>query len=495
MRRILFLFFIFLNLTVKADYQWTETCLSAYNYASKLNFKQSQLLIAEEKKQHPTNQIPKFIESHIDFLKAFINENEDDLAKLKENNEKRISEFEEYDFKSPYQRLCVAEMYMQIALVRIKFEEYIGCVYNVRKAYKLYEKNQKEYPQFKPNLRGLGLIHAIVGAIPRNYAWAASLLGLTGTVDQGLGELNTLLAATYHEHKIEYLRDETIVMLTFLEMNLSKDKNSPNIRYRLQNLDDLNEKPFLQFSKAVFHISIGENDSVISILANRKQNSETAPLPYLDYMEGTALLNNLDYSAINHFKKFIRIFKGKSYVKSAWQRIAWIHLLQGDEEGYLTNMLNCKTTKTIDAFTDEDKASVSDANKGDIPNLILLRARLLFDGGYYTRALNELACKSQTNFPTQRDKLEFTYRLARIFDKQNKIDNALSLYEQTIKNSADYDYYFAAYSAFLIGKIYEDQHNKTKAIKYYKITLAMRDHEYQNSIDQKAKSGLGRLEH
>ncbi len=493
MRRLLLLFFILFNLTVKADYQWTENCLSAYNYASKLNFKQSRLLLADEKLANPNNLIPIYIESQINFLESFINEQNSDLEKLKTNNEIRIKILEENEIKSPYKKLCIAEMYLQKALARVKFEEYIGCIYDVRKAYILLSENQKEFPEFKPNLRGLGLIHSLVGAIPKNYSWVTSLLGLSGTIAQGLGELNLLLTSTNQQPELTYLRDETIVMLTFLEMNLGKDRNDLKIRNRLSNLNELNEKPLLQFAKSVFHASNGENDSVISILADRKKNSESSNLSYLDFMEGTALLNNLNLSAINNFKKYIETFKGKSYINSAWQRVAWIKLLQGDKEGYLLNMSNCNLSNRGKSIVDEDKQALNDSKGTEIPNIILLRSRLLFDGGYYSKSLQELAGKTITNFPSQKDQLEFSYRLARIFDKQNNFDKALYLYEQTLKNGINYTYYFAANSALLIGKIYEDQHNKLKAVEYYKKVLTLRNHEYQNSIDQKAKSGLNRL--
>ncbi len=493
MRRLLLLFFIFFNLTVKADYQWTANCLSAYNYAIKLNFQQSKLQLAEEKIANPKNLIPIYIESQIDFLQSFINENKNDLEKLKTNNEIRIKILAENKIKSPYQKLCIAEMYLQIALARVKFEEYIGCIYDVRKAFFLLAENQKEFSDFKPNLRGLGLIHSLVGAIPKNYSWVTSLLGLNGTIVQGLGELNILLNSTYKQPELIYLRDETIVMLTFLDMNLGKDRNDIKIRNRLSNLSELNEKPFLQFAKSVFHASNGENDSVITILGYIKKNPEASNLCYLDFMEGTALLNNLNFSSINNFKKYIETYKGKSYINSAWQRIAWVKLLQGDTEGYLLNMSYCKQSNRGKSIVDEDKQALSDAKGTEIPNIILLRSRLLFDGGYYNKSLQELADKTIANFPTHKDQLEFNYRIARIFDKQNNFEKALYFYDQTIKNGASSNYYFAANSALLVGKIYEDQNNKIMAVKYYEKALSFRDHEYQNSIDQKAKSGLNRL--
>ncbi|CAN5492282.1 hypothetical protein BH11BAC2_BH11BAC2_13000 [soil metagenome] len=492
--RFLFIILLFFSVAeCQADYSWTNRCASAYDYTMRLNFKKASLLLAEEKLENPENQIPVYIESQIDFLKSFISEDQEDIDGLKKRNEVRIEVLQKHPGKSPYQQLCIAEMYLQMAISRLKAEEYFGSAYDIRRAYKILEDNQKAFPDFKPNLRGLGLIHAAVGSIPKSYQWATNLIGLNGTIQQGLGELKTLLAATYKQPEISYLRDETIVLLTFLELNLKKEKDNEVIRKRFYGVSNLAEKPLLLFAKSVFHFSIAENDSVILLLTNRKQDPDAFYVNYLDFMEGSARLHHLDWTSEKLFLKYVNNYKGKSYVKSAWQRLAWIRFLQGDLNGYNNYMKKCSDAAKNKDITDEDKAAIKEAESGNPPNLILLRARLLFDGGYYNLALGELANKPVSNFPRQKDQLEFTYRLARVFDKQEKKDKAIVFYEQTLKNGAALPFYFAANSALLLVQLYEDQGNNEKAIFYYKKTLEMKNHEFQNSIDQKAKSGLNRM--
>jgi hypothetical protein len=166
--------------TVRADYFWSENCQQAYAEAIRLDFESATKLCNQEKKERPENLLPIYIESQIDFLKSFIDEDKKQLEGIKARNSERIDLLEKHKGKSPYQRLCIAEMYLQLAIARMRFEEFIVAAYDVRKAYKLLEENQKEYPDFKQNLRGLGLIHAAVGTIPKNYQWIANMLGLSG---------------------------------------------------------------------------------------------------------------------------------------------------------------------------------------------------------------------------------------------------------------------------------------------------------------------------
>lgn len=488
-----FLFFMIIALNCRADFAWTERCTKAYEFTMRLNFTKASSLLAEEKTKNPDNQVPLYVESQMDFLKSFISENPKDAEGLKTRNDARILQLTNYKSKSPFRNFFIAEMYLQKAIANIKAEEYFTAAYEVRKSYKLLEENQKKFPDFKPDLRGLGMIHAAIGTIPQSYKWTANMVGLTGTIKQGIDELKELLAATSHDHECAFLRDETILLLTFTELNLGKEKDKEMMRKRFYGIKEIPEKPLIQFAKSIFHFSVGENDSVIYLLSNRSRDGDAMMVSYLDFMEATARLNNLDFSSEKIFLNYINTFKGNNYIKATWQHLAWIRLLQGDQPGYKNYINKFVTTSKSGDLADEDKIAVKEAETGEIPNLTLLRSRLLFDGGYYNRALSELAGKPMTLFPLQRDQLEFTYRLARIFDKSDKKDKAIPFYEQTIKNGAAYEYYFAANSALSLAQIYEDSGDKIKATYYYRKTLSMHNHDYQNSIDQKAKAGLNRL--
>ena len=306
-------------------------------------------------------------------------------------------------------------------------------------------------------------------------------------------ELKQLLDATYTHPELAWEREDIIIILTFLEVSLQKDKNKDIIRKRFYNIPNVDEKPMLQFAKSVFHLACSENDSIIILLENRKYDPTDYQIEYLHYMEAGARLNNLDFSAEKNYLLYVNNYKGKSFVNSGWQRLAWCRLLQGDMKGYQTYISHCLENTKINTLSDEDNQATKEGQSKEIPNVPLLRSRLLFDGGYYTRSLNEIAGKPMSAFPKLRDQLEFTYRLARIFDKTGKKDKAEQYYIQTLENGDLKPYYFAANSALMLGLLKEDARDTTAALAYFKKCLSMTHHEYQNSIDQKAKAGLNRL--
>ncbi|HQE66974.1 MAG TPA: hypothetical protein PLE05_09080, partial [Bacillota bacterium] len=53
--------------------------------------------------------------------------------------------------------------------------------------------------------------------------------------------------------------------------------------------------------------------------------------------------------------------------------------------------------------------------------------------------------------------------------------------------------YFAARACLQAGYIYEKKGQIAKANEYYNKELSLDEHEYKNSLDQRAKSSLNRL--
>lgn len=476
-----------------AEFVWTSGCLDAYESANRFDFTKADGLLKKEKREKPGNLIPLLIEGRVDFLHIFALEETDRLEGMKKANQARLSAFGKDRSGSAYRRLCMAEMYLLQGMARLKAAEYFGAVYDIRKAYRLLEENRRMYPSFLPNLKGLGFLHALIGAIPENFRWVKGLLGVEGSIPAGLRELGMLHRATLTDPSLHYLQEESAVLLTVLGLNLGKEKNYETMRNRLNNVGEITQRPLLCYALVGVYQNAGENDSVLVLLRQMRLERGPYRLPHLYYLEGNALLQRHDRAARNCYQTYLNRFKGKSYTLAVRQRIAWSHLILNDADGYREEMKWLKNITMTDALTDEDKAALEESKNGKTPNVTLLRARLYFDGGYYSSALQEIAGKPLSAFPDMRDQLELTYRLARIFEKQGKYAKAIEYYGLTLKNGENQPWYFAANSALLLGQLHEESGRPDLAGQYYRKALELRNHEYQNSIDQKAKAGLSRL--
>ena len=90
-------------------------------------------------------------------------------------------------------------------------------------------------------------------------------------------------------------------------------------------------------------------------------------------------------------------FKGKNYIKEAYQKMGWNALIAGDMSRYKFYMERVKLYG--DDVIDDDKQVPLEAESGIPPNVTLLKARLLFDGGYYKTAIGQLEGLSPTPNP------------------------------------------------------------------------------------------------
>jgi hypothetical protein len=262
-----------------------------------------------------------------------------------------------------------------------------------------------------------------------------------------------------------------------------------------QLLDDIgseySDSYLLNFAAARLSHALGNNALCIRVLENRPTDQGKYPFHYLDYLQAISYLYSLDYERSEmYFNRFLKNFKGNNYIKSAYQKLSWIAFLQqkSDEEmGYLK-----KIKLEGKAYIDEDKVAFKEAEKNHINSPILLRARLLYDGGYYEKALLELnSIINLSDYSLFFD--EYYYRLARIQSKLNYMDEqVIAKYQKSFDLGKKSTNYYAPMSALQIGLIYEKKNDTKKAIIYFEKCLSISNFDYERGIHQKAKSGLNR---
>lgn len=466
-------------------FDFNTNCKHAYQSIFKLKINEGLQLLEKEKKDNPKNYMPYFIENYADFLKLYVNDNTALYASTEPKVNARLEKLKKATSNSPYYLYTQADVHLQWAMCKIKFGDNLSAVFEVKKAYTLLLDNQKKYPDFKPNIKSLGLLHTIFGAVPDKYKFGAKLLGLKGSIEEGLKELNSVMQDENFQFK-----EETVIMYTLLMLHLQKDKTTSwNM---IENTSvPLGDNLLNHFIAATVAAHTGKNDKVISILSTKPNGNEYYAFSFLDFFLGNAKLNKLDTDADVYIKKFLANNKGRSYQKEAYRKLAWYYMINGQPALYKKYMQQILQLK--DAPTDEDKSAQKEAEQNFIPNKDLLKARVLSDGFYFDKALAITNTLQPEKLTRTRDKIEYYYRKARIYDEMNTTADAVKYYLLTIQKGETYNYYFAANACIKVANIFEKQNKKASAIQYYKKAIALEKDEYTNSIGAEAKAGLNRL--
>lgn len=468
-------------------FEATEHIKEAYHYAISLRFDEANQVIAKIKKEDPNNLLVLHIENYVDFFKVFINEDIEEFDRLIGNKDKRLDQIEKYgDRNSPYYLFVQAEIELQWAVARAKFKQLIKAGSASLTAYKMLKKNQELYPDFIANKKSLSAIHALAETVPGLIKF---IFSIDGSISQGTKEIEEVIR--YSETHDFLYRDEAVAIYTYI-LFFQNNQRKKAWQYLQNSGLNPSTNPLACFLIASIAQKISKNDIALDILHNRPKGSNYAPFHYLDFMEGKSMLYNLDPSANILIESFIKNFKGRHYVKEAYQKMAWYHLVINENyPAYKFYLQKCKD-EGYDLI-DEDKQALKEANKNELPNVSLLRARLLFDGGYHLKSYQTLIKKSYL-FENDEDlQLEYYYRLGRVSQALQNSYDALHYFGMAMVKGKKSKTYYPCSSALYMGMIYESQALYKEAKNSYLQCLEFDPDEYSNSLHQKAKSGLLRV--
>lgn len=474
-----------------ASLEFNFNCRKAYEHVTSLRFDAGNKYIELEKRINKNNSLIVLAENYRDCMELILNENKNQLKKLSPLKDIRLNLLEKENKQTPYYLYTQAEINMQWAFAHIKNGEYMSGVLEISRAYKMLSKNVKQYPQFIPHYKSMGLLHSLIGVVPDEYKWAVNLLGFEGSLNQGNKELQLFYKTSFSDSLNYCYQTEATLMLGIIQLNFIPETQSLNkIIQQIKEQKQLN--PVLSFIYADICMHQGNSAEAANHLTTHSYPEPVYyKFHYLNYLIGQAKLYHLDTDAALYLEAYVKEFKGATFIKAAYLKLAYHYLLHQNIEKY-KYYLN-QVLLHGNEITDEDKAAQKEAKSGVLPNLYLLKSRLLFDGGYYQESYTGLIRAQKEDFKTTKEQLEFIYRLGRIQHKKENYNKAIYYYQMAMKNGDSFPYYFAANAALNLGLIYEELENNSKARYYFEQCLKMRDHEYQRSIDQKAKAGLKRL--
>ena len=475
-------------LNAQKVFEFSSTCQQAYKEIGQLKMASGKALLEKAKLQNPNNLIPIYLESFVDVLELFFNENSAEYKLRKSNISNRINLLKKGSETSPFYRYCLSNLYLHKALIGIRYGESISAALDSKKAYSLIKENRKLFSTFSPNEMLYGSLQTITGTIPNGYKWLASIMGMKGSVTEGMKLLSNFTNSNDPWAKL--FATESELLFCYLNYYVANKKDETMQRLQTNKFDLINNHLFAYIAS---NLAINNKQTELgkSIILNRNKSSVYMTTPVWDLQMGYTNMHKLELQdAINAFEKYLNTSKGSFYLKDVYQKLSWAYYLQNNLAAAQSARTNVLTKGSTEA--EADKQALKEAKDNKWANVILLKSRLLNDGGYNDEALKLLAEKNIESFIKQEEKLEFIYRLGRIYDDMNKTDDAIKLYKQTIEMGKNRTEYYAARAALQIAMIYEKSGNKIEAIKFYNTCIDMDDHDYKNSLDLRAKSGVAR---
>lgn len=493
-----FLIFLFLGLSgiqlPAATFKMTSGYEKAYLEILKLRFASANSIIHGEKQANPDNLAYVYLEGYEDFLKTVISEENQNYQSLQSKKNSRLKLLESLNSQNPWKLYSMAQLNLQSCIAALKAGDYLKAGVDLKKAYNFFDQNAVKFPTYLPNKAGIGLMRILIGSVPDNYTWITGALGMKGDVSGGNLDLWDAMKSSLSGNEYPFLYQECLFLSTFVTFNLTANENTVREMFRLIKNEkvekELTDSPLLIYAVSSFYSNQGMNDKAIRLLKSRPLDKSYFNFHYLDYLTGIALLNKLDSDSRFYFLRYVTSFKGRTFIKSAYHRIAWSYLIEGDTLSYQKYI--SRVPDFGSELVDADKEAMKEFQKKKIPAKPLIQSRLLFDGGYYTKA-DSILKEANKDLFSEKESIEYIYRLARIYHKTGDYQKAHNLYLDTYHKGRKFGYYYAANSLLNLGGLYENENKIKEALWCYNECLNLEFDEYQTSIHQKAKAAINRL--
>jgi tetratricopeptide (TPR) repeat protein len=468
-------------------FDYNSRCQQAYQAYTSLQINEGDELIRNEFADNPDNLMATYLADYGDFLSLMFRGSAAELKRRQPYYSKRLALLSKAGNDDPWKNFAIAGIHLHWAIIHGWYGDQFKAATTFRKSYLLLKENNRKFPSFPQNNILLGVEETVAGTIPDEYKWFASLFGMKGSVVAGVGRLKRFLDG--HPPNTP-LYDEAVIYHLYLNYYLLSRKEEV---WKMVNGNTFPEKGNLlqYFIKANIALNHHKADIALQTLKEASLMQGYSQIPALDYEMGSALFHKLDAGCTFYFNRFLQANQGKVYSKDALMKSGLSYYLQGNK----TKANECRQLigSYGNTITDADKQAQRFSKEGNWPNLVLLQARILIDGGYNNQALTRLLQLDINTLPDIADKLEYHFRIGRAYEETADVQKAVFHYQQAINQGKDRKEQFAARSALQMGFIYEKHNQRNEALQYFRLCLSMKEHDFQASIDQQAKAGINRL--
>ncbi len=470
-------------------FDFNAETVSAYRYALRLQLKEAQRLSDVAKQNDADNLAPYLVDNYIDFLTLYFDEDPAEYKKRKTQYVMRIDKMQQGPSNAALTLFSQAIIHLQWAAVKIKFGDKISAGFAFRDAFKVAMQSESRFPTFTPNLLITGAMQMAAGTIPQNLKWLSNLMGISGNLQRGKAKVESFLAAS--DPWARLFHDEGVFYYVYLQYYLLNQPDEALQYVGKHNLDLVNNHVFAYMASNLY-LNNKQSQKALGIINSRNNSDSYFESPVWDFEMAYAKLYALNPAAEDYFKRYHASYRGNNYLKDSWLKRGWMYLISGNNAKYLQCMAEVKRKGNTN--TEADKTALREALLGKTPNTNLLKARLLNDGGYNSRALQMLQTITPASLSAPEDKLEYTYRLGRVNDDLGQYATAIAAYEEAYNLGKHRPEYYAARASLQIGLIYEKRGQNAQAIAFYQRCIDLRNHDYEDSLEQKAKAGISRCE-
>ncbi len=469
---IIVIILIFVSLKVsKAATYYTDQIAQAHAEILKLEFAKADSLIKAEMLVHPNNVYVPYLRSIQWCIKAYFDAKPSDYDAFVKTSDKTIELLEKEH--SDEALLMQANLRLFQSMTHYNWDHafaYVSSLISGKKAIDQVKSRDGEYLKIKAAYEVIG------GSVPSQYKRIASWFNIKGTPTSGV---------KWIEH---YVNTQKHDGAHFLEGMIFK-----HFIYHLLDIEESKDINAYLSHPLLFYIhlrtsKLGAKQKIKQIETYSHQRGKQPQ--YYIYLKALYQLQLQQPEGLNTMQVFIQTHKGSSFMASAYHDILLYHCSQGHIDD--VKALKIKIKSLPKPIFPSDKKVFEQIESIETCTQQMTKARLLFDGGEYVSSMAVMNQINTSKLTKPGEKLEYQYRMARLYEKTNQTKMAIAWYKK-VSESTQTTYYYPSYASYSVAQIYRALNKPDSAGYYYRKALQVNDSEYKSGIEIKANYAISQL--
>jgi hypothetical protein len=457
----------------------------AYRLALKLKADSARMLTSTQSLNPEIEAQRLLIHSLTDMIENLVREDDEPLPSYFDRLEERLDYLQNIRKPGPWARHALAECFQHRAIAQGRYGQNIRAGISFAKAYFKTKELVKDYPDFLPAQKSYGIYLMVVGLMPSNDNFLLRWVGFSGNVDQGIVTLKRCVDTPNAQQA------EATLLYCLAQMYIRDQPENGRallLQYIGNQADDLAAMTLLASVYKEGH----QNGRGLAAIKAIKKDKSHLPFYYPLLLEGELYLNDIETdSAVVKLEKYLSVCSRKRLVKQLHFKLFLAYHLLGDSTNANANFYAIGNEGEVG--TDGDRYALYFYNRGLIPDKRLIRARLLYDGGYDARAQAALDSINPGSLKTLNELTELQYRRARLAQRAKDTVSAKRLFTLTISTAGDDPSYYAPMSCLQLGRIALAEKRFVDAQAYYERAKTYPKHEYKTGLNERANAGLKRV--
>lgn len=358
-------------------------------------------------------------------------------------------------------------------------------------AYRALTELVEEAPDFWEAYKSIGIVHSMLGTLPRRYRRFLSVFGFETDLEVGLDQLEIAVEES------SYSREESLVFLSVLDaFQLPSRVSATETLHALWT--NHQESPL--FGMVLLDVllrsrRVAEAEMVVRALETGQPG--VVELEYLDFFLGEIRMRQEAWKeASDAFSEYLASHEGSAFKALAALDRGLSLEMAGDLEGAADSYRLATGGRDMDV--DEASARLARSRLEtpmSPPQRTLLQARMSFDRSDEIRADSLLRALAANGPGDEAFQAEVAYRLGRALDETGRDAEALDRYRAAADRPGDPTAKWAPYSLYYIGRIHAEAGRVSEAMAAYRAVLDYRpSYDYRGTNEQRARFALQRLE-